>query len=306
MFERILVTGANGLLGQALVHRLSGSPTYDVLATGNDAGPRFQGASCGYIRMDVCDSRAVARVFDDFAPTVVINCAAMTEVDRCEIERNECWDVNAKSVERLARACQKIGSRLIQVSTDFVFDGSAGPYAEGDRPKPVNYYGKAKLAGENAARDAGIDKWTVVRTNVVYGTGRELPRTNFVTWVRQELKHGNPIRVLDDQMRTPTYAYDLADGIERIVRFRKAGIYNLSGSELVSMFDFAQAVAKAYRLEASLIQPTKSSAFDRPAARPRVTGFIILKATTELGFKPHSIPAALDHMNHRMDELCLN
>ena len=307
MFERILVTGANGLLGQALVGRLSLSPLYDVLATGNDAEPRFQDLSCGYIRMDVCDRESVARVFEDFTPTTVINCAAMTQVDRCETHRSACWDVNARSVARLAKECHGIGARLIQVSTDFVFDGAAGPYSEGDRPNPVNFYGKAKLAGENAAREAGIGKWAVVRTNVVYGSGRNLPRNNFVSWVRQELEQGQPIRVFVDQIRTPTYANDLACGIERLVRFRTRGIYNISGGELVSMYRFARTVAAAFELDSSLVTPTDSAALVQTAPRPLETGFIILKAETELGFRPRSIPEALAHMERRTSrDLCLN
>ncbi len=306
MFERILVTGANGLLGQALVRRLSTSALYDVLATSNNPEPRFANLSCGYIRMDIRDRESVARVFEDFTPTTVINCAAMTQVDRCETDRSECWRVNARSVERIARECHGIGARLIQVSSDFVFDGEAGPYSETDRPSPLNFYGKAKLAGENAARDAGIGKWAVVRTNVVYGAGRNLPRNNFVSWVRQELERGHPINAFVDQVRTPTYAYDLAKGIERIVRFHKRGIYNISGCELVSMYRFAHKVAAAFGLDSSLVSPIDSSDLVQTAQRPRTTGFIILKAETELGFKPHSIPAALAHMERRISgDLCL-
>ena len=307
MFERILVTGANGLLGQALVSRLSLSPLYDVLATGHNSGPRFQALSCGYIPMDICDQESVTRVFEDFTPTTVINCAAMTQVDRCETERSECWAVNARGVERIAKECRNIGAYLIQVSTDFIFDGKAGPYSEADRPNPINFYGKAKLAGENAARGAGIGKWAVVRTNVVYGTSYNLPRTNFVTWVRQELKQGQSVGAFADQVRTPTYAPDLASGIERMVRFRKRGIFNISGGELISMYQFACTVATVYDLDSSLITPTDSTTMTQTAPRPRTTGFIILKAETELGFKPHSIRAALADMERRPTaDPCLN
>ncbi len=296
MFERILVTGANGLLGQALVGCLSREPLYDVLATGTDAEPRFCHASCGYTPLDVCDKRSLARIFEDFTPTIVINSAAITQVDRCETERSRCWDVNASSVEHIARECQTIGTRLIQVSTDFVFDGKAGPYSESDLPNPVNFYGKSKLAGENAARQAGMDKWTVVRTNVVYGVGRKLPRNNFVTWVHQELTANRPVRAFVDQVRTPTWAWDLATGIRRIVRYRKRGIYNISGHELVTMYEFARSVAATFGLDKSLVLPVVSKDVSLAARRPLTTGFINLKATTELGYKPHSIPAALAHL----------
>ncbi len=307
MYQRILVTGANGLLGQALVARLSASVMYDVLATGNNPAPRFSGLSCGFVPMDICDREAVSRVFEDFAPSIVINCAAMTDVDGCEERRNACWRINATSVERLARECHAIGAWLIQLSTDFVFDGKAGPYTEEGRPNPVNYYGKAKLAGENAARQAGIGKWTVVRTNVVYGTGRSLPRSNFMTWVRRTLRSGTSIRVFTDQIRTPTYVHDLSDGIGRIVRHGKRGVYNLSGPELLSMYDFALQIAAAYRLDVSLVNPTTASAMAQRALRPRTTGLIILKAASELDYSPRSITQALAHLKHRTArDLCLN
>ena len=299
-FERILITGANGLLGQELVQQLSRQPNYDVLATGNNPGPRFTGASCGYIGLDIRDRDAVRRVFDSFAPTSVINCAAMTEVDRCEDDRDACWTLNARAVAGLARQCNAIGARLVQVSSDFVFDGKDGPYNETARPQPANFYGKAKLGGENAAREAGMGKWAIVRTNVVYGTGEDLPRANFALWVMRQLSCGMPIQVFTDQYRTPTYAFDLAAGIERIVCFGKTGIYNLSGRDLVSMYAFALAVARAFGLDASLINPTTTNKLQQRAPRPLKTGFIILKAQTEIGFKPPSIDEALAHLKRRM------
>ncbi len=300
LYQRVLITGANGMLGQELVALMSRVPRYDVLATGRDEGPRFSGASCGYLPLDVTDPEAVRRAFLDFTPGVVINCAARTHVDGCEDDRDTCWKVNAVAVEHLARQCHGLGARLIQVSTDFVFDGEKGPYRETDRPRPVNFYGKAKLAGENAARDAGIDKWAIARTNVVYGAGEAMPRSNFVLWVIDKLSKGEPVNIFTDQWRTPTYARDLAAGIERIARFGKTGVYNLSGRDFVTMYDFAQAIARVFDFDASLIHPTTSAAFKQKATRPPRTGFIILKAETELGFKPRSIDEALRHLGTRL------
>ena len=183
LFNRILITGANGLLGQELVARMSRFPEYDVLATGRDAAPRFQGGSCGYAPLDVTCHDDVTRLFQDFAPNVVVNCAAMTQVDACEEQREACWRVNVEAVEHLARQCLATGTRLIQVSTDFVFDGTDGPYREDARPKPVNFYGKSKLAAENVTRGAGLEQWAIARTVLVYGTGHDLSRSNLALWV---------------------------------------------------------------------------------------------------------------------------
>src|SRR5690606_30105480 len=118
-------------------------------------------------------------------------------------------------------------ARLIQVSTDFVFDGANGPYREDARPHPISFYGKSKLAAENAVRGAGLDQWAIARTVLVYGAGNELSRSNIALWVIDKLSKGEPIHVVTDQWRTPTYAPDLAAGLERLVRFNKGGIYHL-------------------------------------------------------------------------------
>src|SRR5690606_17884513 len=178
LFKRVLITGANGLVGQELVRVLSGYPEYDVLATARDDAPRYGHASCGYAPLDVTDPSDVRHLFQDFAPSVVINCAAMTQADQCEADREACWRVNVEAVEHLARFCLASGARLIQVSTDFVFDGANGPYREDARPHPISFYGKSKLAAENAVRGAGLDQWAIARTVLVYGAGNELSRSN--------------------------------------------------------------------------------------------------------------------------------
>lgn len=300
LYSRVLITGANGLLGQELVSLMSQFPQYDVLATARDVTPRFQGASCGYTRLDITAPQEVRNIFQDFAPDVVINCAAMTQVDLCETERDACWKTNVDAVEGLAKNCYATGARLVHVSTDFIFDGLEGPYKEDARPNPLSFYGKSKLAAENHAHGAGLDKWAVARTVLVYGTGNDLGRSNIVLWIINSLSEGKRIQVVTDQFRTPTYAPDLASGIERIVRFGKSGVYHLSGRELLSVYDFACTVAEVFDLDKSLIEPTDSSRFTQPAARPPRTGFIILKAETELGYKPRPIREALRHLGARL------
>lgn len=301
LYNRILITGANGLLGQALVSRMSRFPEYDILATARDDEPRFLDSSCGYTYLDITEHDNVKATFQDFAPNVVINCAAMTQVDRCEEERSACWAVNAQAVKHLAKCCSDHGARLIQLSTDFVFNGQNGPYREDDRPDPVNYYGRTKLAAENAARSMGFSKWAIVRTVLVYGTGHRLSRSNFALWVIEKLQNEEPIHVVTDQIRTPTYANDLAVGIERLVHHEKTGIFHLSGRELLSVYEFAETIADVYGLDDSLIHPVESDFFEDAAPRPPETGFIILKAETELGYSPRSLRKALRHLGTRLD-----
>jgi len=277
-------------------------PEYDVLATGRDDMPRFSGGSCGYMQLDMIDADAVTRVFDDFAPDVVINCAAMTQVDECESKREECWKINALAVETLAKCCLPRGTRLLQVSTDFVFDGEAGPYKESVRPNPLSYYGRSKLAGENYARGAGMNQWSIVRTVLVYGVGEKLQRSNFVWWLKENLEAGKSVRIVTDHWRTPTYAPDLAQGIEKIVRYRKHGVYHVSGRAYYSVYEFARVIAETLDLDASLIIPTDSTTFKQAAPRPSKSGFIILKAESELGYTPHTTQQAILEMVKEVEE----
>ena len=300
LYKRVLITGANGLLGQELVRVFSRHPDYDILATGRDINARFSAGSCGYVPLDLTDHEDVKQIFLDFTPDVIINGAALTNVDQCESERQACWDVNCEAVEHLIRCCKQHGTKLVQVSTDFVFDGAHGPYKEEDRPNPLNFYGRSKLAAENAIRKAGLRNWAIARTVLVYGTGEQLSRSNIVLWAINQLSAGNTIRIVDDQWRTPTYAPDLAEGLQRLVRFDKQGVYHISGREFLSIYDFVQKIASVFDLDTSLIERADSSTFSQTAARPPTTGFIILKAETELGYRPKSTEKALAHLGARL------
>jgi dTDP-4-dehydrorhamnose reductase len=288
---RVLVTGANGLLGQALVARLADTDS-EVLATARDDALRAD-VDCAYARMDVTAPDAVSAVFDDFAPDVVVNCAAMSDVTACDEHRNEAWAVNARAVKRLAKHCDTARAHLVQLSTDFVFNGKRGPYDEEARPDPVNYYGRTKLAAENALREVGLADWTLVRTVLLYGTGRALSRGNVVLWLIDRLAAGEPVHVVTDQWRTPTYVPDLADGIARVIDREATGIYHMSGREMVTIHELAETVAEVFGFDDALIDPVPSSYFEDAVERPKKTGFLILKAESELGYDPHSLTEGL-------------
>lgn len=300
IYRRILVTGANGLLGQALVRILSANQNYDILATGRDESSRSRGDSGGYISLDITRHDDVRQIFVDFTPDVVINCAAMTHVDQCEENKKECWNVNVTAVENLVRLCRLHSTRLVHVSTDFIFDGSDGPYKETDRPNPVNYYGKSKVASENAVRALPDGLWTIVRTVLVYGHANDLSRSNIALWVMDSLAAGKKINVVTDQVRSPTYVDDLASGIERTVRYDKSGVFHISGREQLSVFEFATRIADTLGYDKNLISPVDATSFRQVADRPPRTGFIILKAETELGYRPSSIEQSLHSMNSRI------
>lgn len=298
--ERILITGANGLLGQELVRQLAKRRAYQFLATGRNQTSRLKDSvDHAYQPLDVCNADRMQKIFQEFSPECVINCAAMTGVDDCEKDREACWRINAEAVGGLAKLCRGRGAHLIQLSTDFVFNGREGPYREHDRPDPVNFYGRSKLASENALNVTGIGKWTVVRTNVVYGRAFGTLRPDFVQWVIKNLASRQAIQVYTDQWRTPSYTHDLVMGILRLVHFRKSGVYNLSGREFLSMYEFALSIAEAFDLDSSLITPIVQNKKPQVAQRPKRTGLVILKSETELDYRPLPLKEALAHLHLR-------
>lgn len=299
-YPRVLVTGADGLVGQALVRRLADWREADVLATGLDDARLHASASGGYVPLDVTEAGAVERLWVDFSPSAVVHCAAMSKVEACEADKEWAWAVNVKATDTLARACKRHGARLVFLSTDFLFDGTDGPYAEDDHPAPVNGYGRTKLAAENAIRTSGLRRWAIARTSLVFGTGEHLKRLNLATLLARELTAGRPFQAATDQIRTPTYAPDLADGLMRLIRFEKDGVYHLAGRERLSVYDFARRMAAAFGFDAGRIEPTTTAALHPGAPRPLDGGLLILRAESELGYRPHSLDAALarlaDHL----------
>ena len=297
---RILVTGANGLVGQAVIRAAARWPGADVLATGR--GPAVAHLRGGYARLDVLDGKAVERTIQDFSPDAVIHAAGAAQVEPCEADREACWALNVDAVATLAGACHRGGARLILPSTDFVFDGRSGPYAEADRPAPVNAYGRSKLAAENALRTSPLTQWAVARTTMVFGVpAGDAPRLDIVRWVVRELQAGRLIRVAADQTRTPTYDDDLADGLLRLVRFQRQGVFNVSGRESLSVVDFAHRIARAFDLDESLISPATTAELHPGAPRPLQAGLLILRAETELSFRPHDLDDALHAVRNRLE-----
>ena len=281
--KRILVTGSNGLLGQKLAELFSRSTNYNLLLTSKQEHSVFDEELIRYRQLDTTHKREVQSIIEEFEPDVIVNAAAVTNVDLCETERELAWKANVASVEHLVYAGKLTGSKIIQISTDYVFDGKNGPYSELDRPNPISYYGRTKLASENVIHAGGIPS-TIVRTMVLYGAGLNV-KSNFALWLVQNLGEGKPVRVVDDQIGNPTLADDLAYAILKIVEMDRSGLYHVSGPDLISRYDVAIALAEIFGFNKKLITPVKTAAFNQPAPRPLNSGFITLKAEIDLCIK---------------------
>ena len=299
---KVLITGANGLLGQKLVDLLRNTPSVDVVATARDANGLPPGWN-NYLfqKMDITDAGQVSRVIGDHRPAVILHAAAMTQVDDCELNREECWRVNVTATDHLIKAAENIQAHFVYVSTDFVFDGSMGPLDENAVPHPVNHYGESKLAAERLVQQSRLS-WAIARTVLVYGISHDMGRSNIVLWAKKSLQAGKPIHVVTDQWRTPTLAEDLAMGCWLIAKHKATGIYHISGEEFLTPYEVAVATADFFGLDASLIHKTDASRFTQPAKRPPKTGFIIQKAKKDLGYQPHTLQEGMAIMGTQMRE----
>jgi dTDP-4-dehydrorhamnose reductase len=290
---RILITGSNGLLGQKLVAALRSDPQVDFMATGRGADRSPEPLDGRYRALDITREEEVDAVFDAVRPDAVIHAAAMTNVDACEQDPEQCRLQNITATEHLVRAAKRHGSRFIFLSTDFIFDGAAGPYREEDAPAPLSVYGRSKLEGERIVMGAGLEEWAIARTIIVYGVAPGLSRSNVVLWAKQALEKGQPIQVVDDQWRMPTLAEDLADGCIRIAKQGATGIFHLCGPDGMSILELVLRVGAFFRLDASVVSVVKSNTLGQPAKRPPRTGFIIDKARRELGYAPRGFEEGL-------------
>jgi len=288
---RILVTGSNGLLGQKLTERLQKDQSVHLIATAKrDSVLNIQRGE--FQRLDTTDGTAVNDVVTRTRPDVIINTAATTQVDQCELDHEGCWKNNVTSVENLIDACTRNNVHLIHLSTDFIFDGTRELLDENAAPGPVNFYGESKLAAENLIIKSKIS-WCIVRTVLVFGVTSDLSRSNIVLWVKNSLEQGKNIQVVNDQWRTPTLAEDLAAGCHLAAIKKAQGIYHISGKDYMSVYEIAVRTADFFHLDKSLMKDTQSAKFIQPARRPMKTGFIIDKAKNVLGYEPHSFEEGL-------------
>ncbi|SKB89806.1 SDR family oxidoreductase [Daejeonella lutea] len=285
--KRILVTGSNGLLGQKLTDISLLDEEIELIATA--VGENRHPVKSGYIyeEFDIRDGGRLSELIEKYRPDAVINTAAMTNVDTCEAERSICKSLNVDAVATMSSVCEKNDVHLIHISTDFIFDGEDGPYAEDAEPNPLSYYGETKLQAEELLK-LSKGRWTILRTIIVYGIVSDMSRSNIVLWAKGALEKGLPINVVNDQWRMPTLAEDLALACILAVKKEAQGVYNTSGKDLMSILEIVERVADFYELDKSLINPISAESLNQAAKRPKKTGFILDKAIHELGYQPKS------------------
>ncbi|NBV57601.1 MAG: SDR family oxidoreductase [Bacteroidetes bacterium] len=291
--KKILITGSNGLLGQKLIDLYLKNNDVKLIATARGINRYPTDDGYEYAIMDITSFEQVQEVIKKYKPHCIINTAAMTNVDQCEEDMVGAENLNINAVSHLIDAANQVDAHFIQLSTDFIFDGKAGPYKEDDEPNPLSFYGKTKLEAEKIIRTKS-NKWSIIRTILVYGIVHDMSRSNIVLWAKNALEKGQPLKIVDDQFRSPTLAEDLAIGCQLVEQKEAEGIYNISGKDQMSIVSLVERVADYFQLDKTSIERVSSSTLNQPAKRPPITGFNLERSIKELGYNPHSFEEGIE------------
>jgi dTDP-4-dehydrorhamnose reductase len=265
---RVAITGANGQLGQELVKQWGSN--HQIFALGRQV-------------MDITNPQQVSHVIGEIQPDVVVHCAAYTAVDQAESDEDTAYAVNAFGTRNVASAAEKIGSKLIYISTDYVFNGRGTiPYREYDNTDPQSVYGKSKRAGEVLAQTLS-SRYFIVRTSWVYG----LYGNNFVKTMKKLAETRKQLKVVHDQVGSPTFTKDLAQFLAQLMNTEKYGIYHASNTGVCSWFEFAKAIFELSYINID-VEPCTTEEFPRPAPRPSfsVMEHLAIRANGFVDFRP--------------------
>lgn len=296
--DTLLVTGSTGLTALKVLQQATGS--YNVVLLGRTPPPAAATGAYQYWQADLRHEAAIDEVMVAARPQVIIHTAAMTDVDLCEREPKEAWEVNVEGTRHLAWAAQSANAHLVFVSTDYVFSGDHGPYREEDATHPRSVYGQSKLAAEQVVRELCPDV-CIARTSTLYGAAPGV-RSNFVTWLLGQLQEGRPVTVVTDQVSSPTLADNLAEMLLALAAKGASGAYHTVGGQWLSRYEFACVIAECFGLDAGLIRPGASAELGQSAPRPAHSGLITEKVARETGVRPLKVAEALHVFRRQLQE----
>ena len=276
MPSKILITGAEGQLGRVLQQRLGAS--FNLIPTAKS--PSEMAIKKRNVRqMDITDLSSVKSCIEIENPDTIINCAAMTDVDACEKNHKLAHDINVLGVQNIIKTINK-QVKIIQISTDYVFEGKNGPYSETDPTHPLSYYGRSKLEAENILRGA-LHPYSIIRASVLYGDPLNT-KPNFFAWVYDSLSHKKNISVVTDQTCNPAWLPSFSDAIMKMILLNGEGVYHFGSDDYLNRYEFAILIASVFGLDANLITPVTSNSIPFIARRPTHSGLGVKKISEEL------------------------
>jgi len=252
-----------------------------------------------YYRVDITNRGQVKDLIGKIKPEIILNAAAYTNVDQCEESREQCWNTNVKAIEHIIESAAYFKPIIVHFSTDYVFDGSNAPYSETDLPNPRGNYARSKMASENIVRTSELE-YLLIRTQILYGHGFQL-RPNFVTWLVNELRNGNRVRIVTDQVGNPTYTADLAEAVFRLLEKECYGLYHVSSPDSCSRYDFALKIAKVFNQNPGLIDPITTAELKQKSPRPMNSSFRLEKLVNNVKWLPHETERALQLFKQELE-----
>lgn len=291
---RVFIAGASGFIGGTLLNYFSkGHETY---------GSFYSNPIKGMIPLDITDKKTVKEAIISLRPEVILHPAANPNVEYCEEHPEETRNVNVEGSKNLMDAAKEIGAKFVFFSSDYIFDGTEGPYSEGDPPNPINEYGRQKLAVENLIK-CTLEDFMIVRSTIVYGWERH--GKNFAMRLIRNLRQGTPMKVPCDQIGSPTYADNMAQVVKELIESDKAGVYNVAGSDLVSRYIFAKKIAEVFELDMRLLIPVTTEELGQKAKRPLNAGMRSTKVQNEVSLRLLGVKEGLEEMKQSSRDGCL-
>ena len=300
--KKVLITGANGLLGQKLVSLLGSNQSCVLLATARGEARFSVPENINYSTLDITDSQDCFTLVNEFSPDAIIHAAAMTQVDACETERDLCDAINIEGTRNLIHAIGNRSIHFVHLSTDFIYQGDEEEYFEDSRVKPLSYYGASKWKSEQLFEKVTFP-YSILRTVLVYGVLEDLSRSNIVLWAKGALEKNQSINVVDDQYRCPTLVEDLALACWQVVDENARGVFHVSGKEFLSILDLVYKIADFWNLDKRLIIPIKTTSLNQAATRPAKTNLNISKAIKQFNYQPKSFSEGLTLVDEQLQNL---
>ncbi|WNG46447.1 SDR family oxidoreductase [Archangium minus] len=285
---RFLVTGSNGLVGSRVCTQLE-QRGHEVVGLGR--GPRRTGDTYRYVPCDLTREQDVVTAITGAVPEVIIHCASMTEVDLCEREPEQAYASNVTAAAAVARGAKAVGAHVVHVSTDYVFDGDAGPYDEQALPNPRGVYALTKHMGEQAVR-VFVPGAAIARTAVVYGWPAA-GRANFGVWLLNTLSQGQQVKLFEDQFISPSFADNVAEILVELGERKLGGVWNTCGAEVVDRVTFGRALCEVFGFDAKLITPVKMAELKLASPRPLRSGLRVDKVRAHLRTAPLGLHESL-------------
>ena len=288
------MSGAGGLLGSVMAE--VGSRQHQVFSGFRQHRPAFGTP----VAMDLSDLDKIENEVGKLKPEAILHAAALTDVDKCEIDKEGASRVNHRAPELLSKSAARVGALFLYMSTDAVFDGERGMYRETDEPHPINYYGETKLMGEESVKTSEAD-YCIARASVIYGSHPAAQKENFALWLIGNLKARKSVGIVRDQYVSPSLNSNVAEMALELVERRLTGTYHISGASRVNRYEFSRELAQALGLDTSLIIPKDMKDMQWVARRPRDSSLDVSKAVRSLVHPPLSLQHSVARLKNELE-----